>query len=179
MLFFAGIVMLVSNPSLLLYDPSFQLSFIATLGLILLSKPLEHLFVWMRSRTLGEITTATIATQIAVLPLLIFSFGEVSLVALPVNLLVLPTVPLAMLLGFLTGVAGVLPLVSVLLAPVLGALAFLVLSFELLIVDLFARIPLASVSVPPLSLATVLLLYALLGFALWKMRDSGYTERAA
>src|SRR5690606_20159485 len=44
MLFFAGIVMLISNPSLLLYDPSFQLSFIATLGLILLSKPLERLF---------------------------------------------------------------------------------------------------------------------------------------
>jgi competence protein ComEC len=36
-LFVAGFLMLLVNPMLLLYDPSFQLSFLATLGLLLFS----------------------------------------------------------------------------------------------------------------------------------------------
>ena len=36
-LFLAGFMMLIYNPMLLLFDPSFQLSFLATLGLIVFS----------------------------------------------------------------------------------------------------------------------------------------------
>lgn len=176
LLFLAGISMLLINPALLLHDPSFQLSFIATLGLILFSKPFEKLFSWIRHRAFREITTATVATQIAVFPLLIFLMGEISLVALPVNLLVLPTVPSAMLFGFITGILGVIPFVSVFLAPVFGALAFFVLSFELLVVNLFARISVASITLPSFSLLSMFMCYTFLGFIFWKFRNARSTE---
>lgn len=178
-LFFAGITMLSINPLLLLYDPSFQLSFIATLGLILFSKPLEVFFVGISHRALREITTATVATQIAVLPFLLYLIGDTSIVALPVNLLVLPTVPLAMLLGFITGFLGVIQFVSVFLAPVFGALAFFVLSYQLLVIDIFSKIPFAAVTVPPISLLQVVLLYALLGFAVRMFHCKCSTEQIA
>jgi len=176
LLFLAGVCMLLINPALLLHDPSFQLSFVATLGLILFSQPLEKGFSWIHHRGFREITTATVSTQIAVFPLLIYLMGEISLVALPVNLLVLPTVPSAMLLGFITGVLGVIPFVSVFLAPAFGALAFFVLSYELLVVNLFARVPLASVSLPPFSLLNMFLCYVFLAFIFWRLRNVRYTK---
>ncbi|MEX0909841.1 MAG: ComEC/Rec2 family competence protein [Candidatus Paceibacterota bacterium] len=179
LLFLAAIIMVTINPLLLLYDPSFQLSFIATLGLILFSKPIEGFLSWIRPRAFREIATATIATQIAVLPFLIYLIGEASLVALPVNLLILPTVPLAMLLGFITGTLGVIQFVSVFLAPLFGVLAFFVLSYQLLIVDTFARIPFATTTLPPLSLSHVILLYTLMGFLVWSFHNKDSTEQTA
>lgn len=176
LLFLAGVSMLLINPAILFHDPSFQLSFVATLGLILFSKPLEKLFYWIHHQGFREITTATVATQIAVFPLIMYLMGEISLVALPVNLLVLPTVPSAMLFGFITGILGVIPFVSVFLAPVFGALAFFVLSFELLVVNLFARISVASVTLPSFPLLGMLMCYAFLGFVFWKFRNTRSTE---
>jgi competence protein ComEC len=176
LLFLAGIIMLAINPLLLLHDPSFQLSFIATLGLICLSKPIETFFVGINNRALREITTATVATQIAVLPFLMYLIGEISVVSLPVNLLVLPTVPLAMLLGFITGIVGVIPFVSMFLAPLFGALAFFVLSYQLLIIDIFSRVPFSTIVVPPLFLTHTALLYAILVFVVWKFHSRGSAE---
>lgn len=169
-LFFAGILMLVFNPMLLLHDPSFQLSFVATLGLILFSEPMERLFVWIRNRTMREITTATISVQIAVLPLLVYSVGELSIVALPANLLVLASVPSAMLFGFLTGLFGVIPFVSVFLGPVFGVISFLILKYQLFVVNVFAGLPFAAVTLPQFPFVFVVLIYVVFGFALWKIK---------
>ena len=104
-LFITGAVMLLSNPLILFHDPSFQLSFLATLGLIAVSPIVEnklnkHFSFFARisnaspkwKQILKEIITATIATQIFVLPALIYMMGQFSIVSLPVNLLVLPLV---------------------------------------------------------------------------------------
>lgn len=165
----AGAVMVIHNPKILLFDISFQLSFLATLGLIVLSPRLEKYFLWVPKKFgLREVFTATISTQIFVLPLLFYSVGELSLVALPVNLLVLATVPSAMLFSFLTGVFG---FVSTALAFVPGFLAHLILSYELWIVDLFARVPLASVVVPQFPFLLVIITYVIYGFVFWKTKD--------
>jgi len=102
-LFIAGFMMVLHNPKILVYDASFQLSFLATLGLIWLSPLLDRYVLFIPTKQLRGFATATVATQIFVLPLLLYKIGELSLVALPVNLLVLVTVPLTMLFGFLAG----------------------------------------------------------------------------
>ena len=80
--------------------------------------------------------------------------GEVSIVALPVNLLVLLFIPATMLFGFLTGLLGFLSsTLSMPFAFISGAL----LSYELGITDMFARLPFASVTVPEVSLLFVFL----------------------
>jgi competence protein ComEC len=104
-LFLAGFVMLLQNPKILLHDPSFQLSFLATFGLINFGKKMDEKIKFITSKfNIKELTIATVSTQIAVLPLLVKMTGEVSVISLPVNLIVLPTIPFLMLTGFLSGV---------------------------------------------------------------------------
>lgn len=140
----AGAFMLLLNPKLLRFDPSFQLSFLATLGLIYFSPFFKKYFMQLPKRfDIREIAAATVATQIAVLPLLLSMAGGFSLVALPANILVLISVPYAMLFGFLAGAVGLL---FPLLAFPFSWVAYGLLSYELFVVSLFANFPFASLS---------------------------------
>jgi competence protein ComEC len=163
-LLFAGAVMICINPFLLLYDIGFQLSFMATLGLVLLAPQFESLLA-KRPALLSakEYVIATVATQIAVLPLLLYHIGEVSLVAVIVNLLVLPVVPLAMLLTFLT---GLLTITAPTISLPFAFLAQLVLSFIILVANWFAALPFAALTVSQFSLAALTVSYGILAFVL-------------
>lgn len=157
-LFFAGFVMLVLNPYLLLYDISFQLSFMATLGLILIAPRLETRLAeghWFGAK---EFLLATVATQIAVLPLLLYHIGEVSIIAIMVNLLVLPAVPAAMFGAFLTGILSFAPVIAV---PV-GYLTSLVLSYIIFSASWFASLPFATITTPPFSAVWIPIMYAVM-----------------
>jgi competence protein ComEC len=101
LLFVAAFLMLIFNPMLLLYDPSFQLSFLATMGLLLLSPKIENSIKYgdFKFFNFREILAATISTQIFVFPLLLYMMGEISLVAPIVNILVLIFIPFSMIYG--------------------------------------------------------------------------------
>ncbi|MAZ67317.1 hypothetical protein CL652_00930 [bacterium] len=160
-LIIAGFVMLLWNPYLLVYDPSFQLSFVATLGLLLGAPLLVPSLKFIPEKfALREIIAATVATQIAVLPLLAYMMGEVSLVALAVNALVLPIVPLAMLVVFLAGVAG---LANYAVATLFAIVAHGLLTYMIKVVETFAVLPFAKVALPQFSLWIVGLAYVILG----------------
>ncbi len=165
LLFVAGFAMVLWNPALLLHDPSFQLSFLATLGLLLVSEKISARLVFVPKKfLLREIASATLATQIFVLPLLLYQTGNLSLVALPANLFILAAIPGAMLLGFLTGIAG---FVSAWFAGVLGFIAYVFLAYILGAVSFFSHLPFASATVPKFSLWTLFAAYFFLGIFVW------------
>ncbi len=149
----------------------FQLSVIATWGLMSIS-PLVAARLTRITEKFGlrEIAAATIGTQIAVLPLLLYQNGTLSLVALPANLLALVVVPWAMLASFIAGIAG---LVMGSLAPIIGFPAYVLLSYIVWIAELGAAVPFASVSIHSFSFAGLLLLYAaLITLVLHQKNDS-------
>lgn len=155
----AAILMLLWNPLLLMYDPGFELSFIATLGLIFGAPITERWFARIRVRFFREILAATVAAQISVLPLLLYQNGLFSLVALPANALVLPLVPLGMALSAFAGIAG---FVAPAFAPVIALPAYAVLSLIIALTEAFAALPFGSVSVPAFPFWLVVASYALL-----------------
>ena len=160
----AGFFMLLQNPRILVFDVSFQLSFLATLGLIYVSPLIEPRLSWVTERFgLREIVTATLATQLFVLPFLLYTTGIFSLVSLPANLLILPLVPATMLFGFLAGAVGFL---SILLSLPLAWVATALLTFMLLVVEKLSALPFASVTFSSLPFAIVVLMYALMGLYL-------------
>jgi competence protein ComEC len=166
-LFIAGALMLLHNPYLLLFDPSFELSFIASLGLIHGSPIVARFIPWVTEKLMiREIVSATIATQIAVLPLIIYSFGNVSLVALPANLLVLPSIPSTMGATFITALTSWIPLLGFLFSLP----AYLLLAYELLVVEFFSAIPLAEIILPPIPAIVMLLAYIGIFFLYLKLR---------
>jgi len=163
----AGVLMLLWNPLLLAYDPGFQLSFVATVGLILGAPLIETRLSSIKNDFFRDIAASTIAAQIAVLPLLLYQNGLFSVIALPANLLVLPLVPLAMAASALAGLAGFL---VPSLAPVAGLPAYALLSYIIAVVESSSALPLAAFSLPAFPFAVVLLAYAGLVYLVWKYR---------
>jgi competence protein ComEC len=165
-LFVAGAGMLVINPFLLVYDVGFQLSFMATLGLILVAPQFETLLARAPTHIgIKDFFIATVATQIAVLPLLLYHIGEFSLVALIVNMLVLPVVPAAMLATFL---AGLVALISTGLALPFAYLAYGILTYIIVIATWFAGLPFAALVIPVFPFFLVPVVYGLVGYILYR-----------
>jgi competence protein ComEC len=159
-LLFAGAAMVLLNPLILAFDVSFQLSFLATVAVIFLTPRIEKYFLWVPNRFgLQGIAAVTTAAYIFVLPFILYEMGTFSLVALPTNFLVLPFIPATMALGFGTGIAGILS--RFLVAP-FAWITYVLLHLELGIIGLFARLPLASFTIPHFPLVATILLYALL-----------------
>lgn len=152
--------MLLWNPYLLLFDVGFQLSVIATWGLITLS-PIVALYIRFVPERFGlkEILSATLATQIAVLPLLLYQSGTFSVVSLPANILSLVVVPWAMLFSAVAGVFGAL---FGFIAIPLALPAYALLSYIVFIAETFASLPFASVSVSAFSAWWLMPAYGLL-----------------
>jgi len=145
-LLFAAVLMALSNPYVLRFDVSFQLSFLATLGIIVVPPRLASYFQWAPERfQIREILTATIAAEIFVFPLILWNFGTVSAIGPLANLLVLPFIPLAMLLGFIT---GILAMASPFLALPIAWALHLVVTYQLGIIQLLAGFFLSSFSLP-------------------------------
>ena len=164
-LILAGAAMIFFDPKILRFDLSFQLSFLATTGLIYIS-PLIEKYLWQLTDRfdLRGILSATLGAQIAVLPLILQSFGRLSVIAPLANLLILPFIPQTMLLTFLSGLGGWFAPVA---GQILGWLAWLFLTYEIKAAEILAAIPLASLNVK-IGVWMMIILYALLFFLVFK-----------
>ncbi len=166
-LIIVGLFMVIQNPKILVFDSSFQLSFLATLALIYVSPIVEKKLQFVTPRfKLREFATATISTQIFVLPLLLYKMGELSLVRLPVNILILAFIPLTMLFGFLT---GAISFISVAISLPFAFASYALLSYELKVVEIFSSLPFASISIPYFPLWLMLAIYLAYGIIIHKM----------
>ncbi len=140
---FATLAMLLWNP-LVVFDVGFVLSVLATFGLITLAPAMERKLTWLPRGDIRSTAATTLSVQLFVLPALLYYTGVLSLVALPINVLVLPLIPLAMLLGF---AAGMLALVHPYLALVPALAAQLLLDAMLWLVQWAASLPFAAATV--------------------------------
>jgi competence protein ComEC len=166
----AAILMTVLNP-FTLWDLGFQLSFAATLGLVLYTPVVQGWFEHGLRKLLSEGATqkaitllnealiVTLAAQITTLPIIVYNFHTLSLVTLLTNLLILPAQPGVMLWG---GVATIAGLLWVPLGQALGWVAWLFLTFTIVIVELTARVPYASLDMGRVSMGLICLYYGLL-----------------
>ena len=142
-LVFAAFIMIIFNPKILAFDISFQLSFLAVLGLAYIapffSKKLER---WPEFFKLKESFITTVSAQLTVLPLALFSFSQFSIIAPLANMLILPFVPMAMFFGFFTGAAG---FISAHLAQIFAYPLWLITSYQLYVIEYFANFPFAAI----------------------------------
>lgn len=154
--------MALFDPYLVLYDLSYQLSFLATLGLTLFADPMQKKMPFVPGTGgLREIVATTVSTQLTVLPLLIFSTGQVSVISLFTNIAVLPAVPLAMLASF---IAALLALASYAFALPVITIAYAILHYVISVAVWFGNLPFAAFVVPaesaPLVLSALALIYS-------------------
>jgi len=161
-------LMSFSNPFTLMWDVGFQLSFLSTCGLVYLTPHLQKYFSRVPTfLNLQESLTATLAAMIFTLPLILFQFGRFSVVAIFVNILVVPAVSFIMAFGFATLLSSFLywPL-----AKVFAFFTYLILEYVVSIVRFFSNLSWAAVSIP-LPLWGMILLYILLIYLIIKRRE--------
>ena len=162
----AGVLMVLQNPAILAFDPSFQLSFLASLGLVFVAPFLrERILMFRKHPMIDEVLISTLATQVVVLPLLLYQTGILSTIALFANLLVLPLIPVTMFFAFVTGLLGFLGH-AVAFLPALPTSAFL--AFILAVGKYGAALPFAALHLPPISGWLVFLVYAMLALFIYR-----------
>ncbi len=163
LLAFAGIAMVMFSPLLPLYDPSFQLSFLATFGLIVFSPFLtEKFFKVPKVWGLREIAAATVATQAMTLPFLAHSMGAISVVSFFTNLFVLPVMPFLMLISFMTGILSLLPALGFVLSFPFAFITNALTAYVFSISRWFASLPFAMLNTSIVTGWVLFLVYIIL-----------------
>lgn len=154
-----AMLLLVLNP-LLLFDIGFQLSFMATAGLIIFGSEWQRklrlrIFCFRLPAETGE----TLAAMVLTMPILIINFGSFNPLVLAPNLLVLWLVPHLMVLGLLIIFSGLFfwPL-----ARFFSLLAYLPLTYFIKVIDLFGRLEIFSLKLENFSFIAAIGYYLLL-----------------
>ena len=187
---FASAILLTAVNPLALWDAGFQLSFAATLGLILFTPGIEGAFEGLLKRFvsaerarqvvryLNDVLIVTLAAQVLTLPLIVYKFGRLSLVAPLTNLLILPVQPPIMIWGGAATLTGLVPLLEP-VARVVAWFPWLCLAYTNAVVRWMAAWPLASLQISHASAGRLVFYYAVILSAAWALRQrQGYIRRA-
>lgn len=168
----AGVCMVLYNPHILVFDISFQLSFLSTLAIIYVAPYVSSKLEFVTERyALRDMISTTIATQIFVAPFIVYSMGQISLVSLISNIVVLPVIPYAMFFGFVSIVLGYIH--TFIALPVAWFTTY-ILSYVVHMASLFGDLPFASIHIQT-SLFWLVCIYAFYVFILirfWRQKNS-------
>lgn len=161
----AAFLMVLENPKVLSFDISFQLSFLALIGIVYLMPAIQKFFKISPEPSilsLKENFLTTLSAQLAVAPILIINFGKFSLISLLANILILSVIPLTMALGFILGALG---FISFYLSSVFGWFINLLLSYEVSLIKFFGAFNILQFK--KISVSAVFFYYALLVIFIW------------
>lgn len=137
-------IMVMHNPYILLHDAGFQLSFLATLGLMYFQPMCERMCWWVPPHfTLRETLSTTLAASLATTPLLLSTFGMISFVSILANVIVVPVSNIMLFGGF-----GIIMLAQVIpdLAQYTSYILWWLVAQMLNIVDWLSTLPFAMVT---------------------------------
>jgi len=162
--------MCIWNP-LYIWDVGFQLSFFATLGLILYATPFSEFANRIITRyfpastaekfaeLFSEFVLLTFAAQLTTIPIMAYHFQRISLVSFIANPFILPPQPAVMIIG---GLAVMLSLVWLPLGQIVAWIAWPFVVYTIRMVELFDSIPHGTIVLGSLSIWFVIAFYAIL-----------------
>ena len=166
--FLAAALMLFLNPLLLPFDIGFQLSFLATLGLVYW-QPIFSDFLKKFSKFLGlrNNLSTTLAAQTFTFPILIYNFGIIPIFSPFINIFILPLIPLVTIFGFVFSFVGIF---SQILGQILSWPAWLISIYILKVIGLSSEIP--SLIFKNVHWLFLPISYLILGFITWRLQES-------
>lgn len=137
-LFLSAFIMIFFEPKIVYYDIGFQLSFLATMGLIYLSQPVSKFFSFLPEFfEIRNSIALTVSATLCVFPVMAISFGSLSIFAPISNLLVLPFLPVFMALSF---ISLLLSFFSSIFSLIPAFFAYLISSFVFFTAEIFGNI---------------------------------------
>jgi competence protein ComEC len=156
-LFLAGTLLLIINP-LWVWDIGFELSFLATLGLIVTVEPLQQKLDWLPP-TIADLITVPLAASIWTLPIQLYVFKVFPLYSLPANILTSPLISIVSIGGTIGALVGsIVPIVGSAISWIL----YLPTQLLIKVVDIFNYLPGASFAVGQIGLWQLFALYGII-----------------
>ena len=128
---FGALILLIYNP-LWIYDIGFQLSFIATLSLILFTKKIKGIFF-----------SHIIAVQIGISPIMAYHFNLVSIISILANIILIPIMTIGVILGFILLLTSI---VSFKVSIIIGKILDIILMMNNYIIDIIDKIPFKTIT---------------------------------
>ena len=165
-----ALLMCLWNP-LYIWDVGFQLSFFATLGLILYAEPFSRVANGLITRyfpsstgekaaqLFSEFVLLTLAAQVTTIPIMAYHFQRISLVSFLANPFILPVQPAVMILG---GLAVLLSLAWFPLGQIAAWVAWPFVVYTIRMVEMFNRMPHGTLVLGELSIWFVIFFYIVL-----------------
>jgi len=148
------------NPDYLISDLSWQLSFLALTGIVLLAPKISRFLPSKLANFWKEIITVSLSAQLATFPLIAYKFQQISLIAPLSNVLVMPLIPILMLLGFLAGIFGIFLSASI-TAVIFWPLEQLI-NWLLDMIKYLSEFKISVVKISTVSIYSVVLIYLIL-----------------
>lgn len=163
LLSFVAALTLIIEPTYF-FNLGWQLSFASFFAILIFAPQLQRaLYGRKKPPWLASMLITSISTTLVCAPILIYNFGNLSLLSLVVNLIILPTLPYAMLLVFLTGATSFLPII----ATFFSYLARWLLDLHIMAVNFFSEKTMFVLSLPSGNAIIYLLYLPLLLFLLY------------
>lgn len=158
------IIMLIISPYMI-FNIGFQLSYGATLGIVMLNGNISRLITAIRiPKKAAGVIAATISAQLGVFPITLIHFNKISLIALIPNILAAPLLEITTILGAVMAILGQF---SLWLSTLIGYLNNIFLSALLYITKWSSSVPYASVRTVTPSLAVTVFYYLIIWYFLW------------
>ncbi len=170
----ATLLMMLISPRIL-WNVSFQLSFAASAGLIFIEPAIANRLALQGNAfsTFRDLVLSTLVAQLMTLPIAWYHFGELSLIALPANILVLWAQPAILILG---GCMTLLGMFWLPLGQLGAALVWPLLRYTNQVVEALATPSWSLITLPQASLWWILGIYALIGLFIWRRQRQPHDE---
>jgi competence protein ComEC len=163
-LLLAATLLLLFNP-LWIWDLGFQLSFLATLGLIVTVPPLTQRLNWLPS-AIASLIAVPLAATIWTLPVQLYTFGVVPIYSILLNIISTPFISII-------SIGGIISAIPALILPDAGGVFAVVLHYPtdwlIKLVEFFRNLPGNSLAVGTISIWQLLAIYALIT-SVWLVR---------
>jgi competence protein ComEC len=169
-LIMTALIMVLLNPKIIRFDLGFQLSFFAVIGLIYFSPILENLFLKLNYKKylpdiIKEPLFATLSAQVFVIPIILYNFHRISIIAPVANVLILSAVPITMFFGF---IAVIISFIWFGFGQIVAWITWVFLTYMIWVAMGLSKLPMASVENITVSWIPLLIWYTILIlFIIW------------
>ena len=176
--FSSAFIILIFNP-LAILNVGFILSFVGTVGIIILSNSTTNFFKkYIKNKIILETVSITIAAQVALVPIMSYYFNSLSLISLFSNLLIIPITSLVTILGI---IIFVISIVFMPFARIISLLTIPMINYILIITNICSKFDWLNVLLPTPKIWMIVVFYILLCIKLYKFkhRNDNYLERVS
>ena len=153
---FAIFVLLLINPYYL-FNIGFQLSFVATLSIVILAPRIKHRF-YPYDNSLTSSLSSILGVQLGLLPFQAYYFNQIGIISIIANLLIIPIMSFALILGFLMIVSSFIPNINMIIGHILES----ILNFESVILDILQELSIDNIKIFSPEIITILIFYLIL-----------------